>query len=96
MQIRDRRPFLLFGDSFSACVDDVLCFEDLLENTQFNSEYVILNYGVGGYGLDQIWMLMDKVLPLYPHAIVVIGIMSDDIDRAHLRMRKQISRDGKW
>ena len=42
---------LLFGDSLSACVDDVLCFEDLLENTQFNSEYVILNYGVGGYGL---------------------------------------------
>ena len=31
---------------------------------------------------------MDKVLPLYPHAIVVIGIMSDDIDRAHLRMRE--------
>ena len=88
VDIRGRRPILLFGDSFSACAEGVQCFEDLLETTPFNTEYVILNYGVGGYGLDQIWMLMDKVLPLYPQAIVVIGIMSDDIDRAHLKMRE--------
>ena len=88
VQMRGRRPILLFGDSFSACVEGVECFESLLEGSDFGEDYAILNYGVGGYGLDQIWMLMERVLPLYPDAIVIIGVMSDDVDRAHLSMRE--------
>jgi hypothetical protein len=33
-------------------------------------------------------MLMERVLPLYPDAIVILGMMTLDIDRAHLRLRE--------
>ena len=47
-----RTPVLLFGDSFSACVPEVKCFEELINDDPFLSQrYQILNYGVGGYGL---------------------------------------------
>ena len=85
---KGRIPILLFGDSFSACVDEVLCFEDILdEHPTMSKDYYILNYGVGGYGIDQILMLMKRVVPLYPDAIVIAGFMTLDIDRAHLRYR---------
>ena len=87
--LKGRRPILLFGDSFSACTPDVQCFEDIIEqDTILSQDFAVLNYGVGGYGIDQIMMLMENVLPLYPDAIVVLGMMTLDIDRAHLRLRE--------
>ena len=32
-------------------------------------------------------LLMERVLPVYPDAVVVLGMMTLDIDRAHLRLR---------
>jgi len=88
-KLKGRKPILFFGDSFSACTPDVQCFEDILEqNATLSRDFAVLNYGVGGYGIDQIMMLMERVLPLYPDAIVVLGMMTLDIDRAHLRLRE--------
>lgn len=87
--LKGRRPIVLFGDSFSACTPDVQCFEDIMEQDSILSQdFAVLNYGVGGYGIDQIMMLMEHVLPLYPDAIVILGMMTLDIDRAHLRLRE--------
>ncbi len=88
-RIRQKRPVLMFGDSFVSCEGDVVCFEDLLkQDVKASGQYGILNYGVGGYGIDQILLLMQEVLPLYPDAIVVVGLMTMDIDRAHLSVRE--------
>ncbi len=100
--IRKRQTVLMFGDSFVSCEGEVICFEELLDqSTNMTDEYGILNYGVGGYGIDQIFLLMKEVLPLYPDAIVVIGIMTMDIDRAHLSVREApkprfVERDGAF
>ena len=54
-----RRPVLLFGDSFAMCIDSVECFDEYLNSdTLFSDSNVLYNYGVGGYGVDQIQMLM--------------------------------------
>ena len=87
--LKGRRPVLLFGDSFSACVPEEKCFEDLLENDlRFSESHRLINYGVGGYGLDQIMLLLEKVAPIYPDAIVIFGLMTLDLDRSQLQMRE--------
>lgn len=87
-KLKGRIPVLLFGDSFSSCVPEETCFEDILDaNPEISTQYYVLNYGVGGYGIDQIYMLMEKVLPLYPRAPIIAGMMTYDIDRAQLRFR---------
>jgi hypothetical protein len=51
----------------------------------------LLNFGVGGYGLDQAYLLMHMVLPrlLEKNPIVVIGILvGDDLDRCYMPLRR--------
>lgn len=86
--IGDRRPVLLYGDSFANCVGDVLCFQDLLNSDQaFSKEHYLLNYGVGGYGVDQIFLLFQKSIHLYDDPFVVISLMTLDLDRSILSVR---------
>lgn len=75
----DGPPVLLYGDSYAACVDDVDCFQTWIPN--------LLNYGVGGYGTDQILLLMEQSLPLHPEAEVIVSLMPLDLDRAALCLR---------
>ena len=86
---KNRRPVILIGDSFSACVPEEPCFETLLEaDPTFSQSHYLLNYGVGGYGLDQSALLLEKILPRYPEAIIIVGIMTLDIDRTQLHIRE--------
>lgn len=86
-----RRPVLLFGDSYAQCVSQAeLCWEDLLERDPLDARYALLNYGVGGYGLDQVFLLMESVLERFSDRdpLVVIGILiDDDLDRSYLGLR---------
>lgn len=77
-----KRPVLFYGDSFAGCV--VLpCFQQLLNAAEdFSQGYYFLNYGVGGYGVDQIYLLLKKSTPLYTNPFVVVGIMTEDLDRS--------------
>ena len=51
-QVGDRRPVLLYGDSFAACTRGTRCFQDFLnEDPAFSAEHYLLNYGVGGFGV---------------------------------------------
>jgi len=91
--VGQRRPVLLYGDSFSACVGDVACFEDILNaDPAFAAENYLLNYGVGGYGLDQIWQLLEHSIDNYVGAdsrapFVIVGLMVTDLDRSVLSVR---------
>lgn len=84
----DRRPVLLYGDSYSQCVGDVQCFEDILNaDPDFAQHHFLLNYGVGGYGLDQIYLLLERSLEHYRNPFVVVGLMTLDLDRTILSVR---------
>jgi len=84
-----RTPILLYGDSFAQCrtrPDE--CFQGLVNgDPQLNSTHRLLNYGVWGYGLDQIYLLYRKTIDLYEDPIVGISSLPEDMDRAVLTVR---------
>jgi hypothetical protein len=87
-QVNNRRPILLYGDSFAGCVTGVDCFQNILNNDPiFAKRNYLLNYGVGGYAVDQITLLIRKTYRQYPKPFIVFGIMCADLDRSVLTCR---------
>jgi hypothetical protein len=86
-----RRPVLLYGDSFAACMTPAdECWQALMERSDLGAGHALLNYGVVGYGLDQMYLLLRATLDLYAERdpVVVIGILvDDDLDRCYLALR---------
>ncbi len=90
-KLAGRRPLLLFGDSYAQCnTEPGECFQALLEDSDLAREFGLLNYGVGGYGVDQELLLLRRVLPRFAAArpFVVVGVMlDDDFNRSLLGVR---------
>lgn len=91
-RLRGRRPLLLFGDSYAGGVDPDTWrdFPEFVEQSDLAQEFALLNYGVGGYGLDQIWLQMRDVLARHADArpvVIVSLLVDDDIDRCVLSFR---------
>lgn len=84
-----RRPVLLYGDSFAECATSRAdCWEGLLERSDLGGELALLNYGTGGFALDQIFLLFLHSVDLYEDPIVVFSLLvDDDIDRCGLSFR---------
>ena len=86
-----RRLVLLYGDSFARCpTSRAEAWEGLLAGSELGSSHVLLNYGVGGYGLDQIHLLLAATLDRYVERdpLVIVGILvDDDLDRTLLSLR---------
>jgi hypothetical protein len=84
-----KTPILLYGDSFAQCrTPPDECFQGLINSDpQLGSTYHLLNYGVWGYGLDQIYLLYRKTVDLYKNPVVVISLLPEDMDRAVLTVR---------
>lgn len=86
--LQGRQPVLLYGDSFSQTVWQAKSFEDLFNQDPADSEsHYLLNYGTGGYGLDQILLSMEKSLHHYEEPFVVFGFMTYDMYRSPLSVR---------
>lgn len=86
--IGNRRPVLLYGDSFAACVVPGACFQDILNyDGTFSEDNYLLNYGVGGYGVDQIFLLFKNSVNKYNNPFVIISLMTHDLDRSILSVR---------
>ncbi|MGA2937813.1 MAG: hypothetical protein ABSF52_12015 [Syntrophobacteraceae bacterium] len=85
-----RKPVLLYGDSFAQGVAPPRDrFEGILNaRTGFNGNYHLLNYGVIGYGLDQIYLLYSKSVGHYADPVVIFSLLDGDIDRCVLSMRE--------
>lgn len=85
-QVGSKTAVLLYGDSFAQCStipNKQECFEGLLNSDpDFSRQHFLLNYGVGGYGVDQILLLLQESLPHYEHPFVIVGIMTWDLDRS--------------
>lgn len=82
-----------FGDSFVYCseVENAACWTSIIEAT--NRDIELLNYGVGGYGLDQAYLrYLLEGETLSPH-VVLLGFMPDDINRTVNVYRRFLARD---
>ena len=88
-RIGDKRPVLLYGDSFASCaVDQKDCFQGILNgDSDFSKKHFLLNYGVGGYGVDQIFLLYQKSVGQYKNPFVILSMLTDDLDRSILSVR---------
>jgi len=86
-----RRPVLLFGDSFAECVTPPQeCWQGLLNRSEFGRTHFLLNYGVGGYGLDQSVLMLRAGLDAYREQdpIVILSVfVDDDLQRMLLPFR---------
>jgi hypothetical protein len=84
-----RRPVLIYGDSFANCIDSTNCFEDYLNNdTVFSKTNFIINYGMGGFGVDQIYTLMKNSFRLYEKPYIIFSFLTFDLDRSGLSIRE--------
>ncbi len=86
-----RRPILLYGASYASCVTShAECFQGLLRGSKLSDEYCLLNYGCGGYGMDQVLLLMRATLDLYADLdpiVIVLPVLDSDFERCSLEFR---------
>ncbi|MCB9903192.1 MAG: hypothetical protein H6831_02170 [Planctomycetes bacterium] len=83
--VRGRRPLLLYGASYAQGLG-----AGELDGEALSPEFGFLNYGVGGYGADQAYLLLRETLDRYAahDPVVLIGLVADsDFDRCILRFR---------
>ena len=87
--INGRKAVLLYGDSFAACATTKEeCFQGMLNaDDEFASEGYLINYGVGDYGVDQIFLLLKNSLHHFQNPFVIISFMTHDVDRSTLSVR---------
>jgi len=89
-KIEGRKVVLLFGDSFANCMNSPITLENLLEkNKVFTKSYHLLNYAVDGYGVDQIYILFNKVIKIYDNPIVFFTFTTIDMDRTVVQLAGQ-------
>lgn len=86
-----RQLVLLYGDSFAACINpEPDCFPAILERSELAERYCMLNYGIGGYGLDQIYLMIKSSIDLYRDRkpFVIVGLLAENaLERTVLSFR---------
>ena len=91
-RVGKRRPFLMYGDSFTACTTPQKdCWEGLIETSFLGPHVCVINYGVRGYGVDQMKALLDETIDLWKDQdpVVAVGILADDdLDRVVFEFRQ--------
>lgn len=97
-RLRGRRPILLYGASYA-----VSHFELAHDESPLADSHALLSYGVGGFGVDQVLLLMRESLDHFADQdpIIVLGlVVNGDFDRSCLSFRDwpkpyfQVSADG--
>ena len=91
----DRTRIALVGDSFTFAEN--VAYQDswgyLLEK-ELGSEFEVLNFGVGGYGVDQAYLRYEKDVRQWKPKVVIFAFISDDVERTML-LYYSLSR-GSW
>ncbi len=83
----ERKAVLLYGDSFAAAVTENK-FQDILNaDAEFSQDHYLLNYGVNGYGLGQIYLLLKNTIHLYDDPVIILSFMTLDTDRSLMSFR---------
>jgi hypothetical protein len=87
--ITGRKAVLLYGNSFAGCATSrEHCFQGILNtDDEFAARCYLLNYGVGGYGVDQIFLLLKHSLDHFQNPFVIASVSTEDIERSTLSVR---------
>jgi hypothetical protein len=88
-QIMGRKAVLLYGDSFAGCATTKEeCFQGIFNaDEEFAVRCYFLNYGVGGYSVDQILLLLKNSLDHFQNPFVIVSLLTQDVDRSTLSVR---------
>ena len=86
-KVENRTPVLLYGDSFAHYHLPKWFQQYFNEDASLNKHCFLLNYGVGGYGLDQIQLLFERSIDGFKRPSVIYSFLLDDIGRALLSVR---------
>ena len=78
---------MIFGDSFTfgAEVSDEYTWPSLLQ--QAEKRFQVLNMGVSGYGLDQMYLALTETISQYHPNLVILAPINDDFNRVLLGFR---------
>jgi len=82
----DGEVILFVGDSFVASPGPV-AHRLPQQLDALLPEYTVYNYGVGGYGVDQILLRFQDAHPPFQRPVILFGILTMDLDRCLLRVR---------
>jgi hypothetical protein len=87
----ERRPLLLYGASYANCVvPPEECFGALVEQSDLASDFQLLNYGVGGHGAGQTYLVVRETVERYvgKKPVAIIALVADsDFERCVLGFR---------
>jgi len=88
--IGDRTPVLLYGDSWAECLAPRgECLDAIFNHDpRVRDKFYFLNYGVGSYGIDQIFLLYKATVHRFADPLIIFSFLDDDLDRAVLRARE--------
>jgi hypothetical protein len=90
-ELSGRTPVLMYGDSNAQCLTQPEdCFQGLMERSDLSAKYALLNFGVGGFGLDQIQRMIAASVDRFAgrDPIVIVSFMvDDDLERSGLDFR---------
>lgn len=88
-----KRRLAAYGDSFTHSdeVGNPDTWESQLEDR--DSRLEVLNFGVGGYGVDQAFLRYQGMSPKFPAEMVLIGFMSENVYRHVNRYRPFYARE---
>lgn len=83
----ESETLLFYGDSFVAgtTADMEMRIPQILNRLLPDTR--VLNYGVGGFGLDQIYLRFKSSQGEFDHPQVIIGVLTTDLDRSVLTFR---------
>ncbi|MFH1742415.1 MAG: SGNH/GDSL hydrolase family protein, partial [bacterium] len=84
--VYDGEVILFYGDSFVFGATEM---EEKIPQ-QLNRllpEYTVYNYGVGGYGVDQIYLRFKQSYEKFQSPLIIFGILTTDLDRSVLTVR---------
>ncbi len=82
------RPILFYGDSFVAGVTPLGMPERLPQQLDaLTRTRRVVNLGVGGFGIDQIYLRFRDSVGMFERPTVIVGLLLDDVDRVTLSFR---------
>jgi hypothetical protein len=90
-KLGERRPVLLYGDSFAECVTPPeATWQGLLEQLPEGRTHALVNFGTSGFGTDQSLTMLESTIGRYAgrNPLVIFSILLDeDPDRVLLHFR---------
>ena len=85
-ELKSCRAMLFFGDSFVEGLTEIESKIPQLLDAKLDRQ-VVWNFGVSGYGLDQMYLRVQEVIEYFDKPHILIGVLYQDLDRTIYKVR---------